>query len=125
MKIFDFHTHPGYDYHDEERGYVTTPPVFADGLKKMGVKDVFKDSDADFSVLTDLEPVWLEKVQHAARVVIDEEGCTAAAYTAMLLLGSAAPPDEEVDFVLDRPFLFVLTGIDNLPLFVGVVNQPV
>ena len=37
MKIFDFHTHPGYDYHDEERGYVTTPPVFTDGLKKMGV----------------------------------------------------------------------------------------
>ena len=95
------------------------------GLKKMGVKDVFKETAADFSALTDLEPVWLQKVQHAARVVIDEEGCTAAAYTAMLICGSAEPPDDEVDFVLDRPFLFVLTGLDGQPLFTGVVNQPV
>ncbi len=29
------------------------------------------------------------------------------------------PPEEEVDFTLDRPFLFVITGEDGLPLFVG------
>ena len=34
-------------------------------------------------------------------------------------------PEEEVDFVLDRPFLFAITGVDNLPLFVGLVNRPV
>ena len=34
-------------------------------------------------------------------------------------------PEEEVDFVLDRPFLFAITGVDRLPLFVGVVNQPI
>jgi len=34
------------------------------------------------------------------------------------------PPKDEVDFVLDRPFLFVLTGTDGMPLFVGVVNDP-
>lgn len=32
---------------------------------------------------------------------------------------------EEIDFVLDRPFLFVITGVEGLPLFAGVVNQPV
>ena len=31
---------------------------------------------------------------------------------------------ETVDFTLDRPFLFVITGIDGAPLFAGVVNQP-
>jgi len=40
------------------------------------------------------------------------------------MCGSAMPPSEEVDFVADRPFLFVITGRDGLPLFVGVVNQP-
>ena len=35
------------------------------------------------------------------------------------------PPDEEIDFILDKPFLFAITGYDGLPLFVGVVNQPV
>ena len=39
--------------------------------------------------------------------------------------GAAAPPKDEMDFVLDRPFLFAITGTDGLPLFVGVVNQPV
>ena len=36
----------------------------------------------------------------------------------------AMPPKDEVDFVVDRPFLFVITGADSLPLFAGVVNHP-
>ena len=43
----------------------------------------------------------------------------------MATSGSAAPPDEEVDFTLDRPFLFSITGLENLPLFVGTVQNPV
>ena len=42
----------------------------------------------------------------------------------MLNCGSAMPPDDEIDFVLDRPFLFVIESNDGLPLFVGVVNEP-
>ena len=59
--------------------------------------------------------------QHAVKVV---EGIDAAAYTMMLYCGSPMPPDEEIDFVLDRPFLFVIESNDGLPLFVGVVNEP-
>lgn len=33
-------------------------------------------------------------------------------------------PEEEVEFVLDRPFLFVITSNDGLPLFVGTVYRP-
>lgn len=95
-----------------------------DGLQDLGVTDVFDETNADFSPVTDAEPVWVSAVDHAARVVIDEEGCTAAAYTVMVADGAALPPDEVVDFVVDRPFLFVLTGIDGLPLFVGIVNNP-
>ena len=65
----------------------------------------------------------LNQTSHAARVVIDEEGCIAAAFT-VLAPGGEAPPEEEVDFVLDRPFLFCVTGNGGLPLFVGVVNDP-
>lgn len=98
-----------------------------EGLKKLGVTDVFDMHAADFTPLaadTD-DPLYINKAEHAARVRIDEEGCEAAAYTVLLLYaGSAAPPDEEVDFTLDRPFLFAVTGDSGLPLFVGVVNQP-
>lgn len=97
-----------------------------DGLKALGVTDVFDDAASDFSPLTpDVDGIGLDSVRHAARVMVDEEGCTAAAYTVMLRYGTGMPPDEEVDFVLDRPFLFVITGADGLPLFAGVVNQPV
>ena len=97
-----------------------------DGLKALGITDVFDYETSDFSPMTtDLDEIFLSQVKHDARVTIDEEGCTAAAYTVMAMAGAGMPPKEEVDFVLDRPFLFAITGYDGLPLFVGVVNQPV
>ena len=68
--------------------------------------------------------VFLSSAKHAARVAIDEEGVTAAAYTVMMEAGAAEPPDEEIDFTLDRPFVFAITSQDGLPLFIGVVNTP-
>jgi len=37
MKIFDFHTHLGYDYHDAERGYHMDPERYVRELKEMGI----------------------------------------------------------------------------------------
>lgn len=99
------------------------------GLNALGVTDVFNSGAADFSsMIRDI--TWdgymhLSKAQQAARVMVDEEGCIAAAYTVMAVTADSMPPEEEIDFVLDRPFLFVITGADGSPLFVGVVNQPV
>lgn len=96
-----------------------------EGLRALGVTDVFDVEAADFSPMTaDVAEIVLTKAEHAARVTIDEEGVTAAAYTVMMVKGDAEPPKDEMDFVLDRPFLFAITGADGLPLFVGVVNQP-
>ena len=92
------------------------------GLKNLGVTDVFS-SDADFSpLLNDTEDARLTEVTHAGRVVIDEEGVTAAAFT-LALCGASAPASEEIDFVLDRPFIFVIKDRNFLPVFVGVVNS--
>ena len=99
-----------------------------DGFQEMGLIKVFSPELADFSasiVSTDslASPVYLSAVQQAARVVVDEEGVTAASYIMMPAAGAAAPPDEIVDFILDRPFLFVIEK-NNLPLFTGIVNTP-
>ncbi|MBQ2307389.1 MAG: hypothetical protein II184_07735, partial [Clostridia bacterium] len=52
-------------------------------LQGMGVKQVFEHGAADFSPLTDDgSDIAVDKVQHSARVTIDEEGCEAAAFTA-------------------------------------------
>lgn len=95
-----------------------------EGLKSLGVTDVFDFSKSDFTPLTTDTGVAVNEAKHAARVMIDEEGCIAAAFTVMLAYGAARPPEEQVDFVLDRPFLFVIKGQDNQPLFIGIVNQP-
>ena len=97
-----------------------------DGLRALGVTDVFDPALADFSPMTaDADiPIAVSQANHAARVVIDEEGCTASAFTVIPSPGAEKPPDEEVDFVLNRPFIFCITGLSGLPLFVGIVNYP-
>lgn len=95
------------------------------GLQSLGITDVFDDEVSDFtSMTTQTDNIYVSDTLHGVRVAIDEEGVTAAAYTVMKEAGSAMPPEEEMDFVLDRPFLFAITSNDGLPLFVGVVNNP-
>ena len=94
-----------------------------EGLQTLGVTDCFTEQ-ADFSPLTDDQPIAVSDLNHGARVVADEQGVTAAAYTEMMLYGAAMPPEEEIDFHLDRPFLFAVVSEDRMPLFVGIVNQP-
>ena len=97
-----------------------------DGLKTMGVKNVFDSGVSDFSPLTeDAENLMVSRIQHAARVTIDEDGCEAAAYTVGVVELTAAMMEEPeiIDFTLNRPFLFVVAE-GSLPLFAGVVNTP-
>ena len=95
-------------------------------LKELGVTDAFDQNIADFSpIFPQQDNIYVSEVKHAARVAIDEEGVTAASYTLIVAAAGGAPVHEdEVDFVLDRPFLFVIESADGLPLFAGVVNQP-
>lgn len=108
---------------------VTSETALGDTWQALGITSVFSEN-ADFSpLLSDDDsdfPTYatLSQVQHAVRVAVDEDGVTAAAYTLETLYGAAPPPDEEVDFVLDRPFVFGITSHDGLPLFVGVVDRP-
>lgn len=95
-----------------------------DGLRELGVADVFDPARSDFTPMTDGLSIALTQADHAVRVAIDEEGCTAAAYTALVASGALPRFGDTADFVLDRPFLFGVTGDGGLPLFVGVVNYP-
>lgn len=95
------------------------------GLIDLGVSDVFNSYKADFTPLSEqAEGLAIGQAEHAARVVIDEEGCTGVAFTVLAAAGASMPPDDEIDFVLDRPFLFVVESDGNQPLFVGTVYTP-
>jgi len=93
-----------------------------EGLKALGITDCFDGGLADYSSLTDKgSGIYVEEVDHSARVTVNEKGVTASASTTV---GSGYKGLQKIRFVLDRPFIFVLTGADGLPLFVGVINSP-
>lgn len=95
-----------------------------EGLQQLGITDAFQPQQADFSSALDVDfPVFLQSVQQAARVTIDEKGVTASSYIEIPGAGASAPPEEVVDFVLDRPFVFAITR-NGIPLFTGIVNNP-
>lgn len=93
-------------------------------LKAMGIENAFDMNTADFSALTNHIPTFVGRIDHNARVIIDEEGCKAAAFTEMAILGAAGWQEmETIDFILDRPFIFIIETDVGQPLFIGVVNN--
>jgi serpin B len=56
---------------------------------------------------------------------MDENGVEAAAYTIIEMeTGSAAPPEEQIEMNLNRPFLFTITSREGAVLFIGVCGNP-
>ena len=92
-----------------------------DALRALGITDAFDPAKADFSPLTE-QMVYVESVNQAARVRINEEGMEAAAITEVKEAGAAAPQNAlEEEMNLNRPFLFAIWK-DGAPLFVGTVQ---
>ncbi|MFL8888765.1 serpin family protein [Helcococcus kunzii] len=92
--------------------------------KELGVTDIFNPKTADFSELTNSKP-FVSDIKHEARTLINEEGLEAAAYTIILKDESKQETQKEIDLVFNRPFVIVITGKDNVPLFTGIVNEPI
>jgi serpin B len=63
---------------------------------------------------------------HKAFIEVNEEGTEAAAATAVVIQAeSAEEPQKEMDFIANKPFLFVLRDrITNSILFIGKVQDP-
>lgn len=93
-------------------------------FQALGITDIFNEYLANFSAITTDTPVAVTAVNQAARVIVDEQGVKAASYIEIPGAGAAAPPEEIIDFILDRPFLFVIADYSGIPLFTGVVNEP-
>lgn len=101
---------------------IQTQANLRSGLENMGITDLFNFKTADFSPSFD-GPACFTAANQAVRVEIDEQGVKAAAYIEFPAAGAAMPPEEIIDFVLDRPFLFVIAGSNGIPLFAGTVNR--
>lgn len=110
---------------------VTLPRFSIDGgamslrapLESLGARAPFDASAADFGALFD-DPIVLDDILHRARIDVDEQGTEAAAATAVFARQSM-DRRQPVDFVIDRPFLFLLRDLrDGGVLFFGRVVDP-
>lgn len=103
---------------------VTGNTDILEGLQNLGLTDMTNPGKADFSPLCEnSDGVHISGATQNVRVSADEEGVAAAAYTMISGAGGTMPPDDYVDFVLDRPFIFVIE-LNGIPMFSGVVNNP-
>ncbi|MEG2018359.1 MAG: serpin family protein [Clostridium sp.] len=91
-------------------------------IKALGVEEIFS-SNADFSPLTDNKGLFVSQVNQSATIAIDEIGCEAAAFTEILICGSG-PSTDKADMILNSPFIFAIKDSKGIPLFIGVINNP-
>lgn len=95
-------------------------------LQALGMEKAFS-SEADFSSMSDVA-TYISLVQQATRLKVDEEGSEGAAVTVIegYLSDLMRPlPEEEVDFFLDRTFLFqIIESSTGTVLFMGQVGLP-
>jgi len=94
-------------------------------LVAMGMARAFDGTKADFTgINAGKEPFWIAEVIHKAFVEVNEEGTEAAAATAVVMTGGAAPA-EPVEFRADHPFLFLIRDTTSgAILFMGRVADP-
>ncbi len=78
---------------------------------------------ADFSGIN--PGIFISKVMHKAVIEVNEKGSEAAAATVVVMAESAAPVEEMVEFIVDRPFFFVIADDrSGSILFMGKVVEP-
>ena len=122
-----------YVYEDEEYIYkskIILPKFEAsynesinEQLKKLGLNSIFEE--CDLTNLTDADCL-LSKVIHATKYIVDENGTEGAAVTIIEVCESAEMPIKPTQtFVLkaDKPFVYMLTTSNDIPLFVGAVRN--
>jgi serpin B len=94
-------------------------------LEDMGMRQAFSENDADFSGITDTEPLFISQVLHKCYVRVDELGAEAAAVTAVIMEAAGIPEPPPLAFDANRPFIFAIySQEDGAIAFIGAVNNP-
>lgn len=108
-------TLPKFDYTDEM--------TLNRALQQMGMIDAFSPKQANFSGISS-EPLYLAKVLHKTRIIVDENGTKAGALTSMPYATTSAPPIKWYTVRLNRPFVYAIVDkATELPLFFGALTQ--
>jgi serpin B len=101
---------------------IATSMNLNDSLIALGLSDPFDSDLADFSRLAPAD-LYIGKVLHKARLIIDEEGTEAAAATTVIIDVTSMPTSDH-QMIVDRPFQIFLVDLENkMILFSGNIND--
>ncbi|HQQ51468.1 MAG TPA: serpin family protein [Spirochaetota bacterium] len=103
-----------------ECGYMLVEPLI-----KMGIKDAFNETKADFSKITGGKDLYISTVIHKTFCDVNEEGTEAAAVTAIVMNTKSMVSFEKKIFKADHPFIYAI--VDNntgVMLFLGKMVEP-
>ncbi len=93
-------------------------------LAKLGMGIAF-GSGADFSGISGYPGMFISKVLHKAVIEVNEKGSEAAAATVVEMMESAMPIEEITEFIVNRPFFFVIADDrSGSIIFMGKVVEP-
>jgi serpin B len=97
-------------------------------LKNMGMLRAFGVGTPDFSGIDGDYDLVISKVLHQAYVCVDEKGTTAAAATAVVMIGTTYSPiltSNRKIFTADHPFVFLIRDVPTGQiLFLGYMANP-
>ncbi len=94
-------------------------------LQSLGMRDAFDASRADFTGMSLRRPLFIQTLEQATVVEVNEEGTEAASATHIGFGCSAPPRPPPQQFHADRPFLFLIReNKTGAILFIGRVSNP-
>ena len=87
--------------------------------------DVFDENNADFTNMANLTDsnIYVANSKHEAGIEFTNKGIEGAAYTIIDMETESAPSLEYITINFNKPFMFSISDMNNLPLFVGTVNN--
>jgi len=92
-------------------------------LRSLGIREAFEPYIADLTRMAHVKrgDLYVDRVIHAAKIRVYEEGTEAAAATAIIIKVTASIDERTV--VIDKPFIFMVIDMNNLiPIFIGQVT---
>lgn len=113
---------PKFDYTDDIN---LTDSVKALGINK--IFDIHSGENHDFiKLMNNKDDIFkFSGIKQGSRIALDEEGVRVASHTIGFGCGAkSAPPLDEINFYLTRPFAYAIVTNDGIPLFIGKVLNP-
>jgi serine protease inhibitor len=94
-----------------------------EATKKLGINEIFNPQNQGFKKVNERVPIFVSSYKQKAYIELDKDGVKAAAVTE-LVEGTTSEPSQKITLTFDRPFLYVIYDKEHIPLFIGIVNNP-